>query len=51
MFFFFLKTRSVVFTVEIVVIRFEFYCMRVVFILLDWIKVKDRSEKRTCFVD
>ena len=48
-FFFFLKTRSVVFTVEIVVIRFEFYCMRVVFILLDWIKVKDRSEKRTCF--
>ena len=27
---FFLKTRSVVFTVEIVVIRSEFYCMRVV---------------------
>ena len=44
---FFLKMRSVVFTVEIVVIRCEFTVCKVVSPSSDWIRVRDRSEKRT----
>ena len=46
-FFFVMKTRSVVFTVEIVVIRCEFTVCKVISLSSDWIRVRDRSEKRT----
>ena len=45
--FFVMKASPVVFTVEIVVIRCESTVCEVISFSSDWIRVRDRSEKRT----
>ena len=45
--FFVMKASPVVFTVEIVVIRCESTVCEVISLSSDWIRVRDRSEKRT----
>ena len=42
-----MKASPVVFTVEIVVIRCESTVCEVISLSSDWIRVRDRSEKRT----